>query len=85
MPEVVYLLCAITSVFAAVLLLRSYRKQRTRLLMWSSFCFVGLAVNNVLLIVDLMLVPNIDFGLVRSGVALAAILLLLFGLIWESA
>jgi hypothetical protein len=85
MASVVYLLCAITSAFCAVLLFRSYRRHRTRLLMWSTLCFVGLAINNVLLVIDLVVVPELDLSLVRSGTAVVAILLLLIGLVWEDS
>jgi hypothetical protein len=85
MAEAVYLLCAVTSLFCAVLLFRSYRRQRTRLLMWSTWCFVGLALNNILLFVDLVLVPDVDLIYVRSGIALVAIVLMVIGLLWEDA
>lgn len=84
MAEAVYLMCAGTSVICALLLLRGYRVSRTRLLFWSSLCFAGLAVNNVLLFVDLVVVAEVDFATPRSVLALAAMMLLLFGLIWES-
>jgi hypothetical protein len=85
MPETVYLLCAATSVTCAVLLLRAYRRLRTRLLLWSSLCFVLLALNNAVLFVDLIVVPSaIDLSLWRSATALAGVGVLLFGLIWES-
>lgn len=84
MPEFVYALCAITSVVCAVLLVNGYRRSRTRLLFWSGLCFAGLAVNNVLLFVDLVVVPSISLVLVRSGVALAAMMVLLYGLVRES-
>jgi multidrug transporter EmrE-like cation transporter len=85
MPEAVYLLCAATSVTCAVLLLRAYRRQRTRLLLWSSLCFVFLALNNTLLFIDLIVIPvGTDLSLWRSAAALAGVGLLLFGLIWES-
>ena len=85
MAEAVYLLCAATSVACAVLLLRGYRRQRTRLLLWSSLCFALLAINNSLLFVDLIIVPEaVDLSIVRSVTALAGISVLLFGLIWES-
>jgi hypothetical protein len=83
MAELVYVLCALTSVVCAVLLLRGYRSSRTGLLLWSSLCFVGLALNNLLLLLDLFLVPDVDLGLWRSGTALASVGVLLFGLIWE--
>ena len=85
MASVVYVLCTIASVFCAVLLLCSYLKQRTRLLMWSTLCFVGLAINNILLVVDFVLVPDVDLSLVRTGTAVAAILLLVIGLLWEDS
>lgn len=85
MAETVYLLCAATSAACAILLLRGYRRHRTRLLLWSSLCFVLLALNNALLFVDLIVVPEaVDLSLWRSGTALAGISVLLFGLIWES-
>ncbi len=85
MAEIVYILCALTSLFCAVLLFRSYRAAKTRLLMWSTLCFVGLAINNLLLVVDLLVVPDMDLALVRSGTALASMFLLLIGLIWEES
>lgn len=81
--EAAYFLCTLTSILCAVLLIRSYRATRTRLLLWSSLCFVMLALNNLLLFADLFLVPSINLELWRSGTALVAMLLLLFGLIWE--
>ena len=84
MAELVYVLCAATSIACAVLLLRGYRRSRMRLLFWSGLCFAGLALNNVVLFVDLVIVPSVDLSLVRSGTALIAMLVLLFGLVWES-
>ena len=84
MAEFVYLLCAMTSTLCAVLLVNGYRRTKTRLLFWSGLCFAGLAVNNVLLFVDLVIVPGVDLGPVRSGAALAAMMVLLYGLVKES-
>jgi hypothetical protein len=84
MAEAVYVLCALTSLFCAGLLIRSYRARRSRLLLWSSACFIGLALNNALLVIDLMVVPQIDLSLLRTAVAAVAMFLLLVGLIWES-
>ena len=84
MAELVYVLCAATSIACAVLLLMGYQRSRTRLLFWSGLCFVGLALNNVVLFVDLVIIPSVDLSLVRSGSALIAMLVLLFGLVWES-
>jgi hypothetical protein len=84
MPEFVYMLCGVTSMLCAGLLLRSYIKTRSRLLMWSSFCFAGLAINNILLFVDFVVVPTVDLRLLRSGSGVIALALLLIGLVWES-
>jgi hypothetical protein len=85
MIETVYILCALTSVVCAALLFRGYRKTRTTLLFWSSICFVGLAANNVLLFVDRVVLPTqVDLNLPRTILALFALLVLLFGLVWES-
>lgn len=85
MAETVYVLCAATSATCAVLLLRGYRRQRTRLLLWSSLCFVLLAFNNLLLFIDLIVVPpTVDLSPWRGAAGLAGVSLLLFGLIWES-
>jgi len=84
MAEAVYVLCALTSIACATMLFGSYRAKRTRLLFFSSLCFAGLAINNMLLFLDLIIVPEVDLSWWRSGVALAAMMVLLYGLIWES-
>jgi Family of unknown function (DUF5985) len=84
MAESVYILCAATSIICAALLLRGYRARRTKLLFWSCLCFVGLAINNALLLVDLYLVPNVDLFVPRTAVAFAAVVVLLYGLIWDA-
>jgi hypothetical protein len=84
MAETVYLLCAVTSIACAVLLYRGYRRTRAGLLFWSSLCFSGLAANNILLFVDLVVVPGIDLSLARGLIALAGLMAMVFGLAWES-
>ena len=83
MAEGVYALCALTSVACALLLFRGYRASRTRLLFWSSLCFFGLAINNLLLLLDLVIVPGVDLSVWRSGTALLALMVLLYGLTQE--
>lgn len=85
MAEAVYILCALTSVACAVLLLRGYRRSGMRLLLWSGLCFVTLAVSNVVLFVDLVVVPeNMDLSLIRSSLGLVGVATLLYGLIWDA-
>jgi hypothetical protein len=84
MATVVYVLCAVTSVLCAWLLLRGYWVSRARLLLWSSLCFVGLAINNLILFADRVVVTEVDLSMPRLLSALAGIVVLLFGLIWET-
>jgi hypothetical protein len=72
-------------VLCAFLLIRQYRETRLPLLLWSSFGFVGLALNNGLLFIDLIVVPTIDLSLARTLTALIGISLMIFGLIWGQA
>jgi hypothetical protein len=66
------------------MLLRQYLRRRTPLLLWSFIAFVGLSINNILVYVDLVLVSSIDLSTLRSGAAAAALVALLYGLIWEA-
>jgi hypothetical protein len=84
MAEAIYLLCALTSIACGILLIRSWLRQRERLLLWSAGCFAALAVNNCILFFDLVVVRHSDLTLWRNGAAHAAITLLLAGLIWET-
>ena len=83
MSAIVYSLCALTALTCAVLLLRAWRRSRAGLLLWSGLCFTGLTANNVLLILDRFVYTEVDLTNVRLAMALFAMLLLLFGLIWE--
>ena len=82
-PALVYLLCFLTSSACALLLANSYRRTGARLLLWSALCFLLLAANNFVVILDLMVLPAIDFRLARLLLALAAVGVLLFGFIWD--
>jgi hypothetical protein len=81
--EGVYILCALTSIACAVLLFRGYRRSRARFLLWCALCFVGLAANNVLLFLDLIVFVNIDLSVWRSATATAGLMVLVIGLVWE--
>lgn len=84
MHIVVYLLCAITSATCATLLLRGYKQSGARLLLWSGLCFIGFALNNVLLIVDVQIGEAADLSIVRAVPSLIGICLLLYGFIWDA-
>jgi hypothetical protein len=79
----VYLLCLLTSAACAWLLVRSYLKSRTKLLLWSAACFVMLALNNLFVVADVVVLPGFDLTLLRSLSALAGVGLLLYGFISE--
>ena len=81
---IVYILCAATSGLCAVLLLRGYRQSHARLLFWSGLCFAGLALNNVLLIIDVRIIPAVDLSFWRTVPALIGVSLLVYGLVWET-
>jgi Family of unknown function (DUF5985) len=83
MATAVYILSALISLACAVLLLRSYVEARTGLLLWAAVCFLGLTLNNTLLFVDKVLVTDVDLSLWRTLPALAGMLALVFGLLWE--
>lgn len=85
LPAVVYVLCALTSLACAVLLVRKYRSNRQRLLLFVGACFVGLAANNALLVIDRMVFLGNDFSVTRAAVSLATMAGLLFALIWEAS
>jgi hypothetical protein len=84
LAEVVYLLGALVTALCAVLLLRGYARSRSRLLLWSGLCFIGLTVSNALLFVDLQIFPEADLYMWRLGTAAAAMMLLVYGLVFES-
>jgi len=82
-PTAVYSLCFVACLLCAFLLVRAYLATRARLLFWSASCFILLAVNALLVILDIIVFPDIDFGLWRPAIALAGVSVLLFGFIWD--
>lgn len=82
MAPLIYFMCALTSSYCLLMLWRSYSATRSALLFWSALCFLFLTVNNTLLVLDKIFFPEVDLETWRLAAALAAVLLLLFGLIW---
>jgi len=81
---IVNVLGSLVAGLCAILLLRAYASVRMRLLLWAGLCFAGLAASNALVVIDLFVVPEIDLYLWRLAVAAPAMLLLVYGLIFES-
>ena len=84
MAALIYSLCALTALACAFLLLRAYARVRYRLLLWSGLCFCGLTLNNVLLVLDKVAFPDIDFSPWRGVSSAVAMAVLLYGLIWDA-
>jgi hypothetical protein len=83
MPDLVYLLCFITSAASAALLSGMYLQHRTRLLLCGSLCLGGLAANNALLLIDLVVISSPAFATARAAVAALSTLTLVIGVIWD--
>jgi hypothetical protein len=84
MAFVVNFFCTLTALLCGALLLNAYSRVRKRLLLWSGLCFVGLTISNALLLVDFLLVPAVSLFTLRLGVAAASLVMLLYGLVFES-
>ncbi len=82
-PAAVYTLCFLTSSACAFLLGRNFLRTGARLLLWSALCFLFLGLNNLLVIVDLLIIPELNLTLLRVALSLVAVSLILFGLIWD--
>jgi hypothetical protein len=81
--DILYLLCFLTSLSCCLLLIRSYRRTRSRVLLWTAACFVLLALDNLLVVVDLIVLTNVDLSLPRLLMTLFAISTLLVGFVGE--
>ena len=79
----VYILGFLVTLACGVLLFRAYSAVGKRLMLWSAICFCGLAISNLLVFVDLVLLPQVDLYPLRLITAAASMLILLYGLIWE--
>jgi hypothetical protein len=84
MATAIYTLISLTALLCTFLLLRAYLRSHYRLLLWSGVCFAGLTLNNVLLVLDKIVLPTVDLSAWRTAVALAAMAVLLYGMIWDT-
>jgi len=84
LAAVIYGLCALTALLCTILLLQAYRRGGYRLLLWSGLCFAGLTLNNLLLVLDKLVYTEVDLAGWRTLVALVAMAILIYGLIWDS-
>jgi hypothetical protein len=82
LEAIIFLLCVITSLACAYLLARAFQRGRTKLLAWSALCFAFLALNNLVLFVDVVL-PDVDLSIWQLLTSLAAVMVLLYAFVWE--
>jgi len=80
---IVYLLSFVGSSLCAYLLVSAFLRSREKLLLWSAICFCLLALNNLLVFLDIIILPNLNLTFWRSLTSLAAVSVLLYGFIWE--
>lgn len=84
MASIVFILCTLTSAACAILLARAFLRSGQRLLFWSTLCFIGLSLNNALLFIDIVMLPDVDLSVWRLIPALAGVAALCYGLIMET-
>jgi len=81
---IIYGLCTLTALVCTWLLLNAYRRGQYRFLLWSALCFAALTLNNLLLVIDKLVLPEVDLAVLRTVVALLGMTVLLYGLIWDA-
>lgn len=84
MGQIVYVLCAVTSLGCTILLINRYRKARISLLFWSAVAFLAFTITNILLFVDLVMVRGVDLSVIRNSITLAGVLVMVYGLVTEA-
>lgn len=82
MAIAVFALSAVTAILCSSLLIRGYRRNRVRLLLWSGVCFAALALENLVLIINEY--TTVDLNVFRLLVPLIGLMALLYGLLWET-
>lgn len=84
MEQAVYILCAATALACGTLLWRGFQRRHVRLLLWCALFFFAMSLENIILFIDLVLIPQTDFTLIRRSTALVGVLVLLYGLVWDT-
>lgn len=83
MIAILYFLCFAVSTTCAVMLLRSWARTRVALLLWSGIGFTGIALNNLLLVIDNSIAA--DLSAWRSLPTLIGLVIFIWGLTGERA
>lgn len=81
----VYGLCLLASVLCAALLFRAWRRDRSRLLLWTAAAFGFFALNNLALVLDMVVFVETPLWPLRMIPNLLGFGVLIYGFVWESA
>lgn len=84
-PQLIYILCFLTCFGCAYLLMRAFRRNGSRLLFWSALHFLILGFANIVLFLDMAVIREVELLPLRTGLTLVAVLVLLYGLIFEAS
>ena len=84
LPASIYVLCMAASAVCALLLARTYARTRSRLLLWTAISFALLTLNNFFLVLDMLVFREVDLWPARAITFQAALLVLLYGFVWEA-
>lgn len=84
MGEIVYILCAVTSGLCSWTLFRNYRRNGVRLLKWGAACFGFLALGNIMLFVDMVVILETDLSPLRVLPAVCGYAVLIYGFIGDT-
>ena len=84
LPATIYVLCMGASAVCAALLARTYARTRSRLLLWTAVSFTLLALNNLLLVLDMLVFRRVDLWPLRAVTFQGAMIVLLYGFVWEA-
>ena len=83
-PTLVYSLCLVASALCAGLLFRAWRRDRSRLLLWTAAAFGFFALNNLALVLDMIVFVDVQLWPARMIPSLLGFGILLYGFVWES-
>lgn len=81
---IVFALCFVTCTLCAGLLVTTYMRTRTRIVLWCAVAFICLAVNNAAVLVDIYWPPAGNLLPLRFAASLSAAAALIYGFIWEA-
>jgi hypothetical protein len=83
-PALIYCLCLAASFGCAALLWRAYGRSRSRLIFWTAVSFCFFALNNLVLVADVLVFQATDLWIWRQAATAIALAVLIFGFVWQT-